>query len=80
MPDLNVNGTVVNNNQQNEYIPGVVTVSSLWNETEVETSQQKKQRIVQSVIEQLGQLDQQAQISVLRAVAAFYELEQDLSR
>jgi nicotinamide mononucleotide (NMN) deamidase PncC len=40
----------------------------------------KKAQVTQSIIEQLGELRQQAQISVLRAVAEFYEVADDLSR
>jgi hypothetical protein len=39
-----------------------------------------KASILQSIIEQLNTLDQQAQVSVLRAVAAYFEIEEDLSR
>lgn len=38
----------------------------------------KKVRVTRSMIEQLGELDRQAQISVMRAVAAFHEIEQEL--
>jgi hypothetical protein len=38
----------------------------------------KKAQVTQSIIEQLGELSQQAQISVLRAVAEFYEVAAEL--